>query len=260
MPSLLKVILVALLLSYLGLGLIALLFANALIFPAPRASYGSETGLLRIPLDGRSEYFVARHLRNPDADKVIFYHGGNGEDLGTTAPRIQGLHDRGYSVFAWDYPGYGLSPGRPSQAAVLAGAEAGWHYLVEELGYRPDQIILYGRSLGGGPAVYLASTRKARGMILESTFTSTFRVLTRIRILPWDVFDNLAAIPRVQCPVLFVHGTRDFVVPFRHGPKLWKIAPEPKAHLWIDGGGHNNLVEEFGDTYWPTVTRFLENL
>lgn len=260
MLSFLKLILTIGVVAWLGLAVFALLFANKMIFPAPPSSYKDSDAILKLPYGSSGLEFSGVYLANSEANKVIFYHSGNGEDLGNIMVRLQGLLERGFAVFAYDYAGYGTSPGTPNQSVVYEAAEAGADYLREELGYQNSQIILYGRSLGGGPAAYLAQKDAYAGLVLEGVFTSTFRVMTRIRLMPWDIFNVLGKIPQIQCPVLFIHGTRDFTVPFHHGQTLWKHAPEPKSFLWIEGGGHNNLVDDYADAYWQAVEKFIDSL
>jgi fermentation-respiration switch protein FrsA (DUF1100 family) len=256
MLSSLKITLVVVTVSWFSLAAFALLFANKMIFPAPPSSYQDSEAILKIPYGNDGKVFSGVYLPNPNADSVIYYHSGNGEDLGNVMSRLQNWQNRGFAVFAYDYPGYGTSQGSPNQATVYQTAEAGLQHLRGELGYQNSQIILYGRSLGGGPTAYLAEKDIYAGLILEGTFTSTFRVMTRIRLMPWDIFDVLGKIPNIQCPVLFIHGTRDFTVPFHHGKTLWQHAPEPKSFLWIEGGGHNNLVEDYPEAYWQAVLDF----
>jgi hypothetical protein len=133
-------------------------------------------------------------------------------------------------------------------------------WMEKDLGWPAARVIPYGRSLGGGPALWLAGRHTFAGVILEGTFTSTFRVMTRIKLLPWDVFDNLAWIRAVRCPILFIHGTNDQTVPFHHARTLHAAAPQPAAHRWIEGGGHNNLPEDFPQPYWQAMESFTRDL
>lgn len=262
LPGILKSVLLALILGYLGLALFSALFANRMVFPAPRPSYdGKELqGLKRVPFGEENQGLAVQYLPHPEARHLLFYHHGNGEDLGMIGERLQALHDLGFAVLAWDYPGYGRSGGRASEESVTAAARFLWGRIPEDTGFPHEQVVLYGRSVGGGPAVVLAAEAPAAGLILESTFTSTFRVLTRVRLLPWDVFNNLGRIGELRCPLLLLHGTNDHTVPFAHGKTLFAAAPDPKFFTFLQGGGHNNLVEEYGPTYRSSIERFMEFL
>ena len=96
--------------------------------------------------------------------------------------------------------------------------------------------------MGSGPAADLASRRPVAGLILESAFTSAFRVMTRVSVLPFDRFDNLQKIKKVHCPVLVIHGTQDSVINVVHGRELFAAANEPKQALWVDGANHNDVA------------------
>ncbi|HET7535955.1 MAG TPA: alpha/beta hydrolase, partial [Candidatus Didemnitutus sp.] len=122
------------------------------------------------------------------------------------------------------------------------------------------RVILYGRSLGGGPATDLAAKEPVAGLVLESAFTSVFRVMTRWPLLPGDQFCNAKKLPSVKCPVLVMHGRLDEVIPFHHGETLLAAAPGKKSHLWVDGAGHNNLLAIAGDAYWQALLPFCAGL
>ena len=119
---------------------------------------------------------------------------------------------------------------------------------------------MHGRSIGGGPAVDLASREPVGGLILESTFTSASRVLTNIRIFPFDRFENINKIGSVRCPVLVIHGKKDRTIPFQHGEKLFAAANEPKVSFWVDNAGHNDLFKAAGGAYLKTIRDFADNL
>lgn len=209
---------------------------------------------------GATSYVLANVREVPQPKGYILYQHGNGEDLGMIAPRLQVLNDLGWSVLAWEYPGYGLSPGIANETSVNAAMHAVAAYAKDTLDWPVEQTVLYGRSVGGGPSILLATEAPYRGLITEGTFTSAFRVVTRIKLLPIDVFDNWSRIDKIDMPSLFLHGNRDFIVPFSHGKKLYASAKEPKYHSWFKGGGHNNLVEDFTEQYTQAVRAFLDNL
>ena len=256
--GLIKLVLIMLLLAYLGLVMFALMFANRLVFPAPPPGYSDSPQIIKFPFNGNGDSVSMLLLRNPHSRWLIFYNHGNGEDLQGILPRLQGLRDAGFSVLAWDYPGYGTSDGKPSEGVVLRTAAAIWEQIPGLTGYTHANVILYGRSLGGGPATMLATRNHAAGLILEGVFTSTFRVGLPVKLLPWDIFDNLRLIDSINCPLLVLHGTRDRTVPFRHGKRLFEKAPDPKTFAWFEGGHHNNLIEEYPETYYSSLARFID--
>jgi fermentation-respiration switch protein FrsA (DUF1100 family) len=196
------------------------------------------------------------YLPNPDARFTLWYFHGNAEDLGDIQPRLRELHAAGFSVFAFDYPGYGWSDGTPSEKSIAAATHAARAYLRDELKISPAQTLLYGRSLGGGPAVTEAVEGGAAGLILENSFTSVYRVMTRWRLLPFDQFENLRKMPHVRCPVLVLHASDDRVIPVHHGRALFAAAAEPKRALWVDFAGHNDLRETARERYWQALRDF----
>jgi fermentation-respiration switch protein FrsA (DUF1100 family) len=95
---------------------------------------------------------------------------------------------------------------------------------------------------------------------VQSGFTSAFRVMTRVSIVPFDKFPNYKDIRNVHCPVLIIHGTVDSVINFRHGKELFELAKEPKIHLWVDGANHNDLEEVAGERYIKSIQAFAVSL
>jgi len=243
--------------TYAGMNTYAAIRADDLIFPAPPRSYQDDEGILKLKTrDG--ETISAYHLKVKDPDKLLIYSHGNAEDIGTARPFLENFQRLGISVLAYDYPGYGTSTGNPSEDGCYASIEAAFKYATETLGYKPGQITLFGRSLGSGPAAWLAEREEVAGLIFDGGFTSTFRVMTGMKLLPWDKFDNLARLPKIKCPILIIHGTNDRVVPFSHAVKNWEAIEGSKYRLFVEGAGHNNLIETAGEEYWGIVTPFIK--
>lgn len=252
--SLLKILSVALLLAYLGLGLMALVLTPRMLYPIPPPGYTSAADAVWLHLPDGTRIATVSYP-TPEASCLVLYHHGNAEDLGHLQPRLAALQAHGYAVFAYDYPGYGRSSGKPSERSILAAAEAAYAHVTGTLGWAPEQVIHYGHSLGGGPAFALGERHPSAGIIVEGTFTSVFRVLTKRRLLPWDHFDNLARAPRLQAPLLVLHGRLDRTVPFWHGEALAAAAPGAR-HLWVDDAHHVNLWDKADETLWKTFADF----
>ena len=164
------------------------------------------------------------------------------------------------SVLGWDYRGYGLSGGKPGEPATLRDARTVVAYATGTLGVPPERDhslwqVAGQRARGGG-----GGEPAGRRADSQSAFTSAFRVMTRVRILPFDKFIVLEKLPRVTCPVLVIHGTADEMIPFSHAQKLYAAAPGPKYRLWVEGAGHNDLVETAGDAYWQALREFTARL
>jgi fermentation-respiration switch protein FrsA (DUF1100 family) len=258
--SYLQVAVGAVVFAYVVLLIYAWLCSDRLIFLPPPATYADSPEILKIHTpDGVT--LAARYLPHPSARYTLIYFHGNAEDLGHVEPTLSELRDRlGVSVLGWDYRGYGLSGGKPGERATLRDAHTVLAYVNGTLGVPPERVILYGSSVGGGPAVEVAASHRVGGLILRSAFTSAFRVMTHVRLLPFDKFNNLGKLPRVTCPVLVIHGTADEMIPFSHAQKLYAAAPGPKYRLWVEGAGHNDLIETAGEDYWQALREFTARL
>ncbi|MBP0000699.1 MAG: alpha/beta hydrolase [Cyanobacteria bacterium SID2] len=247
----------SLLFVYACLCLYAYFGSDRSIFIPPPANYRDSETIVKLPVRDGVE-ISAIYLPNPEADYTILYSHGNAEDLGLILPVLSQLHSFGFAVFAYDYQGYGTSDGKPSEYNAYLDINAAYRYLTQMLEIPPSQILLYGRSLGGGPSIDLASREAVAGLIVEGTFVTTFRVVTRVSIVPFDKFDNLAKISNVYSPFLAIHGKRDEVVPFWHGEKLFEAANEPKQQFWVEEAGHNDLQMVAGDRYEQALREFIK--
>jgi fermentation-respiration switch protein FrsA (DUF1100 family) len=244
---------------YAVLVLIGLFLSDSMMFQPRPSSYRDGPEILKLPsADGST--ISARVLENKDARFTIIFSHGNAEDLGNLSGYLEEFRQHGFAVIAYDYSGYGTSSGKPTERAARLNAETVYDYLVRTRGIAPERIIVWGRSIGSGPSVHLAVNRPLGGLVIESGFTSAFRVMTRVKLLPFDRFDNLRDLERVTCPVLVIHGTNDEIIPFRHGRKLFDKAREPKMRLWVEKSGHNNLEDTAGPAYWETAVRFEKML
>ena len=166
----------------------------------------------------------------------------------------------GCDFISYDYPGYGLSSGKPSEEGCYQAIESLYEHMISEMGVDPKNIILWGRSLGTGPSCFLASKKEINGLLLETPFLSAFRTVTEIPVLPWDRFRNINFASSVQCPSLVIHGSLDEVVPFRQGRKIHRALPHPNELLEIKGAAHNNISEVGGKLYDESINKFLKNL
>jgi abhydrolase domain-containing protein 17 len=237
----------------LFVAMLPILVASMLYYPQ-LASGRAPAGTEMVPADGMD--VAVFYLPNPDARYTLWLFHGNAEDLGDLEPFLITLRNAGFAVFAFDYPGYSRSTGRPTEQSLYAASRAARRHLREVLGVPAERTILYGRSLGSGPAVQMATEERNAGLILQSPFVSVFRVVTRWRILPFDQFVNLDKIDRINCPLLIMHGRADEVVPFRHGEALYAKAREPKQALWVPRARHNDFLAVAGPQFWQALRDF----
>ncbi|MEC4986240.1 MAG: alpha/beta hydrolase [Oscillatoria sp. PMC 1068.18] len=247
----------SLLFVYISLCLYVFFRADAHIFLPQPSSYEDNPKILKLTTSDRIK-LAAVYLPHPNATYTLLYIHGNAEDLGDIQPVLQNLQKLGLSVFAYDYRGYGTSEGTPTERNADRDIQTAYDYLTQELKIPPNQIIVYGRSVGGGSAVDLAANQPVGGLILESTFTKAFRVLVAFPIFPFEKFANLDKIKQVDCPVLVIHGKADEIIPFSHGEQLFAAAPEPKLFLWVEDAGHNDLHWVAGESLSESLQQFFQ--
>lgn len=202
-----------------------------------------------------------------EARGVVLFCHGNAGNIGHRLDSIRIFRDLGLSVLIFDYRGFGRSQGRPSETGTYLDARAAWNFLVEEKGVEPERIIIFGRSLGGAVAAYLAAQLGQEttpgALILESTFTSLPDMAARlypflpVRWLAKYSYNTLGRLSDVHAPVLVVHSPGDEIIPSIHGQALYAAAPEPKMFLEISGG-HNSGFLSSGAGYVEGLRSFLE--
>lgn len=240
---------------YSGLILFALLFADSMIFQPPPPSYPDSDRVIKLETD--DETIAATYLPNNKARYTILYSHGNAIDLGQLYPILEEIRTMGFSVFAYDYRGYGLSSGSPSEEKTYSDMDTAYRYLTTQLKTKPENIIALGQSLGGAVSADLASRKPLGGLIIESSFVTAYRVLTRVPLLPFDQYKTIKKIKQVQCPVLIIHGKNDQVIPFWHGERLFAQANKPKQKFWVDNAGHNNLLQLADRSYEKALQKFI---
>ena len=211
------------LLVYLGLGVILYFLQGALIFgadPTMTTDPGARGWTfedVRLPVEGHETHGWYIPLENHRA--VVLFSRGNAGNLSYRLENIAVLRSLGLSVLAYDYGGFGDSTGTPSEARCYADINAMWDYLVTTRGVAPEDIILYGRSLGGGPTTELATRVTPGAVVLESTFLSTADVAWEMPVYrPWiwllrHRFDSARKIGNIHAPLLILHSPQDEVIP-----------------------------------------------
>jgi fermentation-respiration switch protein FrsA (DUF1100 family) len=201
---------------------------------------------------------------DPAAPALLYLHGNDG-NIGANAEHAARLNALGFSVFVFDYRGYGVSGGGlPSETTAYEDAEAAWNYLVKTLHAKAENTFIYGHSLGGAIAIDLAVNHpEAAGLIVESTFTSMRDMAeSRYAYFPVDWllnqrFDSLAKIGRVRTPVLFIHGKADPLIPYAMTERLYRAAASPKKLVIIPDAGHDNSATVGKAEYADAVREFV---
>jgi fermentation-respiration switch protein FrsA (DUF1100 family) len=178
----------------------------------------------------------------PGQPTLLYFHGNAGNLL-SRAGRVGEYMAKGRGILMLSYRGYGGSGGKPTEINNVRDAGLAYQWLVEQ-GVAPDDIVLYGESLGSGVAVQLAEKVPVGGVVLDAPYTSIAEVGARIypflpvRSLILDRYDSLSRIARLTAPLLIVHGELDDLIPISMGRALFDQAPEPKRFAPIPGAGH----------------------
>ncbi len=197
-------------------------------------------------------------------DRVVLFCHGNGGNIGHRLDTLRIFHELGLAAAVFDYRGYGESEGAPSEEGTYRDAEAVWHWLKEDKGVEPRDIVVWGRSLGGAVAAWLAREKNPGGLVLESTFTSAPDVGARaypflpVRLLSRFRYDTREYVNSVRCPTLVMHSPQDEIVPYDIGRQVFEAAPN--ATFFELSGGHNDgfLVSE--TSYKQAIREFLARL
>jgi fermentation-respiration switch protein FrsA (DUF1100 family) len=268
-------LLIGMLAGYGVLMVLVWLFQERLAFPAPHAPLPDpvRAGLPDVervslvmkdgtPLAGW--YLPAAHGTG-GGEKVaaLLWFYGNGENIAAIWPVLRDFRPPGVALLVVDYPGYGASGGRASEDGLYEAADLAYQSLVDRPEVDRARIFVYGRSLGSAVATNLASTRSVAGLVLESPFTSA-RDMSRRHYALFPTFilrlrlDNLAALPRVRCPVLVFHGTADRLVPPEMGRRVAAAAPGPSELVLIEGAGHNDTYDLGGRAYRDKLWAFIK--
>lgn len=201
----------------------------------------------------------------PQARRTLLFFHGNAGNISHRLDSLEIFHRLGLNTLIFDYRGYGRSQGTPSEPGLYRDAEAALAYLQRERGIPRQEIILFGRSLGGAVAAWLAARHPPGALIVESGFTSVpdmaaelygffpVRWLARLR------YDTLNSLRAVCSPVLIIHSPNDEIIPFEHGRRLFAAAREPKRFLEIHGD-HNSGFLQSGRHYEQGFREFLETV
>ena len=255
--------------------IVALLWAfqEKLTFPAPRGEWAigfgervelsmhDGTRLVGWYLAAEGGAGAAQGRQTP----ALLWFYGNGENIAAIWPIIRDFRPPQAAVLVVDYPGYGASEGKPSEAGMYEAADLAFDALRARPGVDSNRIYIYGRSLGSAAATHVASTHEIAGLILESPFTSARGMAARhYRFVPRSLvrlsLDNLGRMPGIHCPTLIFHGTADMLVPMTMGQEVAKAAGGggPVEFVMIEGAGHNDTYDLGGNTYRDKIAAFVK--
>lgn len=241
------------LIAYLAIGIAVYLFQDTLFFhPVPvsmatRYDFGVPYREVNLPFEGDANINIIQFSADSTAGMrgaVLYFHG-NRRNIGWYARHAGAFTKKGYEVWMIDYPGFGKSTG-PFQEEVLY-SYAQRLYMLARRQYAPDELIIYGRSMGTGIAAWLAERQPARRLILETPYYS-FSSLASCYLPVYPVermirtrIPTHSYLSQVAMPVSIFHGTSDFVIPYRNAKRLEACLKPGDEFITVSGGGHNDL-------------------
>lgn len=202
------------------------------------------------------------YIDNPNSKKVLIYFHGNAGNIYQRIPELIQMSCFNTDVIGVGYRGYGKSTGHPSEKGLYRDGNAAFNYVVNEMKYPPDSIIIVGRSIGTTVAINESMDKHIKGIILITPLTSGkdyakekgLGILSGIAGKP---FDNINKCKRIISPVLVIHGTSDDVIPCFMGDEIFTMLKADKYYVKIKDGNHNNLEIVNPKLYWNSIEQFI---
>jgi len=240
---------------------------NSVYYPEKKISYTPSI----LDLDFEDIYFRTQDkivlngwfVPNNRARATILYCHGNAGNISHRIEMIKLLHDLGFNVFIYDYRGYGNSAGSMFEKGTYLDVEAAYNYLIDSRRINPDEIIVYGRSLGGAVAINLALHQEVKALIIDSAFTSIsamvsrlYPVLSFLRNVTTIKYDNLSKISNIKVSKLIIHSEEDEMIPVSDGQKLFEKAVNPKR-MMRTRGSHNEGYLLYKDKFIAGLEQFF---
>lgn len=255
------------LLAYLLLCLLMTFIETWLVYPIPPVSRAdwNPTDLGHKDVWFESDDGTRLHgwlVEHPEPEHVVLYYHGNGAQVADNAQLMTLLREQlDATVMVFDYRGYGKSEGKPHEAGVIADGMAAQRWIAQHAGIDADEVVLIGRSIGGGVAIASAAELGAKALVLQSTFASM--VDTAAMHYPWlpvrtlmrNRYDSLSRIANYEGPVLQSHGTDDRVVLHEQGKQLFEAIPSTEKEFITHEGGMHNTPQPPG--YYEKLREFL---
>ena len=250
----------------IGFPLLVFLVQDRLLFMPQRLAESRRQDIKKrypavaeVVLESESQKLHAWHVKAAPGKPLVIYFGGNAEEVSWMLEDAV-LRAPGVGWLLVSYRGYGASEGSPSEASITADALK-WHdFAVKDLGAK--EVVAFGRSLGSGAAVFLASERELASVILVTPFDSLAEVAKHhYPFLPVDLllrhrFDSVGRAPKIAAPLLCIAARQDSVIPVVHARRLFDAWGGPKRWIEIEGAGHNGT--DGAAVFWPSIIAFLE--
>ena len=222
---------------------------NKCVKPDSPEKYGLEN-IKEVFVETADNLKLLAWFKKPKNNKsMLIYFHGNSYDIGERAYRIKRYINNGWGVLLLAWRGFSGNLGKPTEKNLYIDGESAIKWIIDNLNFDYENLIIYGESLGCAVAVELGVRYKFKSIILESPFTSITDIAQKrykiypVRHLVLDKFDNYSKIDKILSPVLIISGKRDEGVPHSHSDKLFLKANNPKKNLFIDEAMHTNLYD-----------------
>ena len=203
------------------------------------------------------------YLPAVENNRIILFFSGNAGNRSYRLDKLQILLDLNVSLLIADYRGYGGSTGRPSEKGLYEDGRSIWKHAVNDMDYSPEDIILYGESLGGAVAVDVSKQKDVGAVIIEGTMSSGRDMARQIlpfipRFMVSDIYNSRKKVPHINTPLLILHSRKDAIIPYEQGKKLYEAAQEPVRIATLKGD-HNHAFLEDQQTYRKAIEDFLQD-
>ncbi|WP_434685969.1 alpha/beta hydrolase [Pseudanabaena minima] len=267
--------------AYIGLAIVLYIGQSSLVF-MPSKDVIETPAILGINFENiqittrdninLDTWFVPAKDNDLVGKGVILFCHGNGGNISNRISYLPIFRELGLATFLFDYRGYGKSGGTPSEEGTYADVEAAWQYLTQERQIPPQKIIIYGESLGGAIASYLAQkisqpngNNNAGALVLASTFTSIsdraaeLYPFMPIRFLSRFSYNSIERLPSIKIPVLVIHSIDDEIIPFHHGDRNFQVANQPKNLVKLRGDHNGGFLDSL-ETYRNGLNEFIQSI
>lgn len=214
------------------------------------------------------EKLQAFYFKHPDSDNkdlIVYFHGNTGNVFShhRFIHAIK-LYEMGLSVLLVSYRGYSKSSGKPSEQGIYTDGYSTLNYAHKTLGYKNEDIFIFGRSLGSTVAVEVSQNTPFKGVVLITPLTSAKDMgkemdFSYFSFLAKKSFNSIKKIKHLKSKLLIIHGTEDKQIPIKMGEKLFQIYKGPKQFVRIENAGHNNIQLVNPDAFWNGIELFLKS-
>lgn len=249
------------------------------IWLEPRMTFFPDRQISRTPLDygipfdqtvistEDGEALITWYLPHPDSKAtILFFHGNAGNISSGRIDLLVAIYRQGYSLFTFDYRGFGKSSGAPTEEGIQLDSAAAVRFYWEKVHRPGEKVVYFGKSLGGFTSAHATTVSEPDGLILEATFPDKATLLSRYTLLRFlSLFskyrlETISNLTGRTCPVLVIHGDADEVVPFEVGRELYERLPGEKYFFEVPGASHVNQYEVGGQAYWMRIETFINQI